>query len=124
MHKNLCLSCAMDLAKRVDIRSLGKPAHLGMCSACGDKMLVTAYYVPDISSMKAGAEAKPTEAPAVSAKPQAEDDPLRQKITVEVDVRTANKILYFSRLWGKEQGRVVDSLMTTFLKRGRELRGQ
>ena len=45
MHKNLCLSCAMDLAKRVDIRLLGKPAHLGMCSACGDKMLVTAYYV-------------------------------------------------------------------------------
>lgn len=123
MHKNLCLSCAMDLAKRVDIRSLGKPAHLGMCSACGDKMLVTAYYVPDISSMKAGAEAKPTEAPTVPAA-KSEDDPLRQKITVEVDVRTANKILYFSRLWGKEQGRVVDSLMTTFLKRGRELRGQ
>ena len=129
MQKNLCLSCAMDLVKRADIRSFGRPTHLGMCAACGDRMLVTAYDVPDIPVKAEKPEAKVMDAPAVPTvkaqeNPKTEGQPLRQKITIEVDVRTVNKILFFSRLWGTEQGRVVDTLMTTFLRRGRELHGK
>ena len=65
MQKNLCLSCAMDLAKRADIRSFGHPTHLGMCAACGDRMLVTAYDVPDIPAKAEKPEAKVMDAPAV-----------------------------------------------------------
>lgn len=43
MQKNLCLSCAMDLAKRADIRSFGRPTHLGMCAACGDAIMAALF---------------------------------------------------------------------------------
>lgn len=45
---------------------------------------------------------------------------MRTKMTVDVDVRTAGKIIDLGLKWNKGPGEVIDSLMRNFIKHLKE----
>lgn len=45
---------------------------------------------------------------------------LRTKLTIEVDARTAGKIIGFAMKWDESPGEVVDSIMRNFVKHLKE----
>lgn len=45
---------------------------------------------------------------------------LSTKMTIEVDARTAGKIIWFAMKWDKSPGEVVDSIMRNFVKHLKE----